>query len=78
MAGGRVVNDRDWNAAYHRRLEEVGEDHVDIEFKAHPDVNPEGNKSWKAYIKRPTLFQEIAELSLPAFFINAGKDIRPS
>ena len=72
------MSDRDWNAAYHRRLEEVGEDHVDIEFKAHPDINPEGNKSWKAYIKRPTLFQEIAELSLPAFFINAGKDIRPS
>ena len=78
IAGGRVVNDRDWSEAYHRGLEEVGEDLGGVEFNAHPDVNPKGNKSWRAYVKRPTLFQEIAELSVPAVFINAGKDIRPN
>lgn len=78
IAGGRVVNDRDWHTAYDRGLDEVVEDLGGVEFTAHPDVNPHGNKSWKAYIKRPDLFREIADLQVPAVFINAEKDIRPN
>ena len=74
IAGGNVVNDRDWSEAYHRGLEEVGEDHGGVELNAHPDVNPQGNKSWRAYIKRTTLLQEIAALPIPAVFINGGSD----
>ena len=78
IAGGSVVNDRDWSEAYHSGLEEVGEDDGGIEFTADPDVNPQCNKSWRAYIKCPTLLQEIATLPIPAVFINGGIDIRPN
>ena len=33
---------------------------------------------WREYIKRPTLFREIADLDIPAVFINGGGDIRPN
>ena len=78
IAGGRLVNDRTWSEAYHRNLEAVGEDLGGAVFTADQDVNPEGNRSWRVYIKRPTLFREVADLDVPATFINGGKDIRPS
>ena len=78
IAGGNVLNDRTWSEAYHQNLEEVGEDLGGREYKADPNVNPRGNRSWREYIKRPTLFREIADLQIPATFINGGKDIRPN
>lgn len=78
IAGGRVVDDRTWSAAYRKALEEVGEDVGGHVFKADPAVNPQANRSWKEYIKRSTLLREIADLNVPAVFINGGKDIRPN
>ena len=78
IAGGRVVNDRTWSDAYHKALEEVGEDIGGHVFRADPAVNQQGNSNWKEYIKRSTLFREIADLHIPAFFINGVKDIRPN
>ena len=78
IAGGRVLNDKTWSAAYHKALEEVGEDIGGIVFTVDPAVNPQGNRSWKEYIKRSTLLREIADLHIPAVFINGGKDIRPN
>ena len=76
IAGGNVLNDRTWSAAYHKGLEEVGEDHDGVECIADPKVNPEGSASWREYIKRPDLFREIADLDIPATYINGGRDIR--
>ena len=78
IAGGSIVNDRDWSEAYHSGLEKVGEDHGGVEFTAHADVNPQGNKSWRDFVKRPTLLREIADLMTPAVFITGGNDIRPN
>ena len=78
IAGGNVLNDRTWSEAYYKALEEVGEDLGGHEDKADPAVNPDSNRSWREYIKRPTLFREIADLSIPAVFINGGADIRPN
>ena len=78
IAGGNVLNDRTWSETYHKRLEEVGEDLGGHEDKADAAVNPDGNRSWREYIKRPTLFREIADLDIPAVFINGGVDIRPN
>ena len=78
IAGGNVLNDRTWSEAYHKQLEEVGEDVGGHEYKADSAVNPDGNRSWREYIKRPTLLREIADLHIPATFINGGKDIRPN
>lgn len=78
IAGGNVLNDRTWSEAYHKALVEVGEDPGGHEDKADVAVNPAGNRSWREYIKRPTLFREIADLDIPAVFINGGEDIRPN
>ena len=78
IAGGNVLNDRTWSESYHKALEEVGEDLGGHEDKADPAVNRDGNRSWREYIKRPTLFREIADLDIPAVFINGGEDIRPN
>jgi len=78
IAGGKIVNDRDWSRLYHEALETTGEDLGGARFSAHPDVNPQGNASWRAYIKRPSLLRELAGLSVPCVFINAGRDIRPN
>ena len=78
IAGGNVLNDRTWSEAYRKGLKEVGDDTGGREFKSDEAVNPDGNRSWRDYIKRPTLFREIADLHVPAVFINAGADIRPN
>ena len=78
IAGGNVLNDRTWSEAYHRALDEVGEELGDHEDKADRAVNQDGNSSWREYIKSPDFFREIADLDIPAVFINGGGDIRPN
>ena len=78
IAGGNLLNDRTWSEAYRKGIREVGEDTNGHEFKADPAVNPDCNRSWREYVKRPTMFREIADLLVPAIFINGGQDIRPN
>jgi proline iminopeptidase len=78
ISGGKVVDDRQWSATYRARLEEVGEDYGGKEFQADPDVNRQGNASWRAFCRRPTLLHELATLAVPCVFINAAEDIRPN
>lgn len=78
LAGGRIVNDRDWSAVYHEKLERIGEDYGGKEFSADPGVNQQGNKSWQQYIKSPDLLANMRAIKVPAVFINAGDDIRPN
>lgn len=78
IAGGRIVNDRDWSAAYHRNQEDRGEDWGGKVFTADPQVNKMGTKSWRDYLKRPDLLRAISTMEIPAVFINAGEDIRPN
>lgn len=78
ICGGSLLNDRSWAEDYHRNKAERGEDDGGIVFHADPEVNRVGNRSWREYIKRPTLLRELADLQLPALFIAAGSDIRPN
>ena len=78
LAGGKFVDDRDWSAAYHARREKEENENGGIQFTADQDVNPKGNKSWRQYIKRPELFRELSQISIPCVFINGGQDIRPN
>jgi proline iminopeptidase len=78
IAGGKIVNDRGWSETYHTRLKSIGEDTGGKEWHADPDVNRQGNDSWRAYCKRPTLLRELADLDAPCVFINAAEDIRPN
>ena len=67
IAGGTVVNDRAWSAAYHRNRSRVGEDLGGAVF-----TRPGRQQDWQPklaeYIKRPELFREIADLPVPATF----------
>jgi proline iminopeptidase len=78
LAGGRIVNDREWHETYRSRLASVGEDLGGKVFHADPEVNKQGNASWRAYCKRPSLLRELANLEVPCVFINASEDIRPN
>jgi proline iminopeptidase len=78
LAGGKVLNDRSWSAIYHERLATVGEDLGGKVFRADPDVNTQGNTEWKVYCRRPGLFRDLADMTVPCVFINAGQDIRPN
>jgi proline iminopeptidase len=78
IAGGNVLNDRSWSETYHQRLAAEGEDLGGKQFHAAPEVNKEGNASWRAYCRRPSLFRDLADLSVPCVFINASDDIRPN
>jgi len=59
-------------------LETQGEDLGGKIFESDPEVNRVGNATWRDYIKRKELLKEIAAVSIPATFINAGNDIRPN
>ena len=75
VAGGRIVNDRSWHAAYaeNRHREESPK-----EYSFDPDVNRLGNETYKAFIKTPDLLRQIADMKTPCFYIAAGSDIRPN
>jgi proline iminopeptidase len=73
MAGGRFVNDREWSRVYHERLAARGLD-TSHSFRSDPEVNAAGNRDWKAYVQRPTLFRELADLDLPCVFITGGAE----
>lgn len=78
IAGGKVVNDREWSALYAERRDTIGEDLGGKVWRAHPDVNTVGNAEWKAYCQRPSMLREFADLQTPCVFINASDDIRPN
>jgi proline iminopeptidase len=78
LAGGRIINDREWHEVYRTRLASIGEDSGGKIFHADPEVNRQGNASWRAYCKRPFLLRELATLEVPCVFINASEDIRPN
>lgn len=77
IAGGRIVNDRDWSVAYHANKEARPEAYPRT-FSADPDVNRIGNASWRAFIKRHDLLTRIAALDVPATYIVGTADIRPN
>jgi proline iminopeptidase len=78
IAGGRVHNDRDWHAAYSAARDAGLEQPLSPEPPVNREVNRHGNDSWKAFIKQPGLLRRIAELQVPALFVYASEDIRPS
>ncbi len=78
IAGSNLVNDRSWSETYHRGLQEIGEDTGGAVFHADPHVNRDGNQSWREFIRTPNLFRTVADLDLPATFINGSADIRPN
>ncbi len=78
IAGGRVVNDREWHKAYTYRRDQIGETLPDMAYPFNDEVNLQLNASWHAYTKAPQLLKRIAALDVPALFVYGSNDIRPS
>ncbi|MBC8072268.1 MAG: alpha/beta hydrolase [Deltaproteobacteria bacterium] len=78
IAGGKIVDDRHWSDTYHSRSKALGEDTAVSQVHADPDVNRQGNATWREYCRRPALLRELATLDVPCVFINAGEDLRPN
>ena len=78
IAGGRIQNDREWHDEYKRRKEQEGERLAEFIYSPNRYVNEQLNRSWKKYVQRPDLLAAIAKLQVPALFIYAERDIRPS
>jgi len=77
LAGGRMHNDREWSAEYHRRRAEEGEQLPEFAYPFNQQVNEQVNRSWKSYIQRPMLFRDISQLDCPTLFVYGSRDIRP-
>ena len=78
ISGGRIHNDREWHRIYSERRDQGLETLPPFDYPPNLEVNAQVNRSWKAYIQRPSLLREIAQLDRPALFLYGEQDIRPS
>jgi proline iminopeptidase len=78
MCGNGAQHDVDWRMEYHRALDEKGEQRPADTFPGNDEVNILLNRSWYDYIREPGFLRRVSDLALPALFIHAGRDIRPS
>jgi proline iminopeptidase len=78
IAGGRIHNDREWHRIYSERRDQGLETLPAFDYPPNLEVNAQVNRSWKVYIQRPSLLNEIAHLDRPALFLYGDQDIRPS
>ena len=78
MAGGRFHNDREWHRLYSKRQEQGLELLPDFQYPPNGEVNRQGNASWKDYIQRPQLWNDLSKLNRPGLFLYGERDIRPS
>jgi proline iminopeptidase len=77
IAGGRIHNDREWHRIYSERRDQGMETLPPFDYPPNLEVNAQVNRSWKAYIQRPSLLKEIVHLDRPALFVYGDQDIRP-
>jgi proline iminopeptidase len=69
IAGGRIHNDREWHRIYSERRDQGLETLPAFDYPPNLEVNAQVNRSWKEYIQRPSLLNEIARLERPALFL---------
>jgi proline iminopeptidase len=78
ISGGRIHDDREWHRIYSQRRDQGLEVLPPFDYPPNLEVNAEVNRSWKEYIRRPSLLKAIAGLDRPALFVYGDRDIRPS
>ncbi|MEO5663555.1 MAG: alpha/beta hydrolase [Nocardioides sp.] len=73
IAGHGLHRDREWSAAY-----EAGKaKETPIEIDWVPEVYAGLWRSFKEWVHEPTLWRDLADSTVPMYFIAAGADIRP-
>ena len=78
IAGPGVHENRSWLEAFHRNVDEIGEQLPEMEFPFNVEVNDEGNRTMREFGRRPDFYSRISKLAMPALFIIAENDIRPN
>ena len=78
IAGTGVHDNRHWSLELHRNVDEIGEQLPEMAFPFNVEVNDEGNRTLREFGRRPDFYSQISKLDVPALFVIAEKDIRPS
>ncbi|MCL2126234.1 MAG: alpha/beta hydrolase [Oscillospiraceae bacterium] len=78
IAGTGIHDNRHWNDEFHRNADEIGEQLPEMAFPFNVNVNDEGNRSLREFGRRPDFYARISKLCIPALFVMAENDIRPS
>jgi proline iminopeptidase len=78
IAGGCMVNDREWSRTYRENLEKTGEDDGGKIWDADAEVNRIGNATFRRWITNTNLWRDLSRIHAPTTFIAAGNDIRPN
>jgi proline iminopeptidase len=77
LAGGRMVNDREWHRIYAEKRDLGMEKVPDFDFPYNAEVNRQVNRSAKEYIQRPGLWHDLVNVDKPVLFVYGDQDIRP-
>jgi proline iminopeptidase len=78
LAGGGIVNDRQWHAAYVEGRDAGREVLPEPLYPHNMEVNRACMASTREYHRRPGLLRDLAQLTVPMLAISGGEDIRPS
>ena len=78
IAGNGIQNDRNWNEEYHRNLDERGERLPDMDYPFNTAVNMAGNRTLREFGRAPDFYLRVSRMDMPALFVMAENDIRPS
>lgn len=77
IAGAGLQNDRSWSEAY-REGRDAGRDQTPpMAYPPNMEANRVLNESKHAYIRRPRLWREIADLGVPVLIVDGSEDMRP-
>ena len=78
IASAGFQNDRSWQEAYHAGTD-AGLDQVPpMAYPYNAEVNRVMNAELKAFIRRPRLWRDLADLQVPVLVVVGAEDIRPS
>jgi proline iminopeptidase len=79
MAGTGLQSDRSWSAAYHAGVDAgLGKEAPEDLFgEVNMEAHRQGNDSYKEYVRRPTLWRDVANLEVPMLAVYGECDIRP-
>ncbi len=78
IAGIGLQRDRSWSEAYHAGLDQGGDQDVPAgTFEANLEANHLGNASYAEFVRRPSLWREVADFNIPVLTIAGELDIRP-
>ena len=78
ISGNGIQNDRHWSEEYHRNRDKRGEPSPEMAYPGNTEVNAEGNCTLREFGRTLDFFLRVSKMNMPALFVMAENDIRPS